>query len=118
GHGDLRRGDDPPPPGAAHRGGGPGPDPRGPAAVAADDRAREPRVGRVRPGAARAEAGDPRLGPLPVPAPGRAADPAGRHPFGRRTADAGDRPRVDEPAAPPDAGRAVAGAGADPRPRG
>ncbi len=33
---------------------------------------------------------------------------ARRHAVGRRAADAGDRPRADEPAAPADAGRAVA----------
>jgi ABC-type Fe3+/spermidine/putrescine transport system ATPase subunit len=33
---------------------------------------------------------------------------AGRHALRRRAADAGDGPRADEPAAPPDAGRAVA----------
>ena len=47
-----------------------------------------------------------------VPAAGRAARAARRHAVGRRAADAGDRPRADEPAAPAAARRAVARPGA------
>ena len=47
-----------------------------------------------------------------VPAPRRAARAARRHAVGRRAADAGDRPRADEPAAPAAARRAVARPGA------
>ena len=47
-----------------------------------------------------------RLRPLPDPAP--APGTARRHAVGRRAADAGDRPRADEPAAAAAARRAVA----------
>ena len=43
-----------------------------------------------------------------VPASERAHGPARRHLVGRRAADAGDRPRADEPPSPVDAGRALA----------
>ena len=74
-------------------------------------RVREPADGRGhrRPGAFPAR---PRARLRHVPAPGRAARAARRHAVGRRAADAGDRPRPDEPAAAAAARRAVARPGA------
>src|SRR5262249_8105274 len=68
----------------------------------------EPRPGRVhaaRPGGPR---GDPRIGVRDLPAPPGAAPPARRVALGRRAADGGDRARAHDPAAAPDAGRALA----------
>src|SRR5580693_1424670 len=51
-----------------------------------------------------------RHGPLAVPAPARAARPAGGHAVRRRAADGGDGPGPDVPPAPAADGRAVDGA--------
>jgi ABC-type branched-subunit amino acid transport system ATPase component len=48
-----------------------------------------------------------------LPQAGRTGQPAGRHDERRRTADGGRGPRADERAAPADAGRTLAGPGAE-----
>ncbi len=86
----------------------------GPADLPAHERGGKPADGRRR---HRMQRGRPREAGLErvfalFPRLKERIDPARRHAVGRRAADAGDRPRLDEPAAAVDAGRAVARAGA------
>ena len=85
---------------------------RGPAAVPADDGAREPRARRLagRPGRARARAWS--RPSTTFPKLRERAQPARRHDERRRAADGGGGARDDERAAPADARRAVARPGA------
>ena len=89
---------------AAHR-----PVARGPAHLPAHDRAREPADGRRASTAGAHFAEDLERVYDALPAPQGAARSARRHAVGRRAADAGHRPRADEPAEAAAARRALAG---------
>src|SRR2546430_6078964 len=84
-----------------------------PAALRADDGAREPRDGRVPP--RRRFQGGLRACLHALPVAPRAPEPAGGDALGRRAADGGDGARADVPAEADADGRAVDGARADPR---
>ena len=81
---------------------------RGQAALPADERAREPRDGRVPAQEQGRDQGGHRARLLALPAPRRAQEPEGRDALGRRAADVRDGPGADGAAEAADAGRAVA----------
>ena len=85
---------------------------RGPPHARPPERARQPPARRLHALGHRRDPGRRRAPVRALPAPGRAAPPDRRHAERRRAADAGHRPRPDEPAPPAAARRAVARAGA------